>query len=58
MEMDAFVSEVTPEAVSVVAATAPVTAPVTGPVTAPMKPFVDVTGPEKVVLAMIVSSCG
>jgi hypothetical protein len=54
MEMDAFVSEVTPEAVSVVAATAPVTVPVT----APMKPFVDVTGPEKVVLAMIVSSCG
>jgi hypothetical protein len=36
----------------------PVTLPVTLPVTAPMKPFVDVTGPEKVVLAMIVSSCG
>jgi len=28
------------------------------PVTVPMKPFVDVTGPEKVVDAMIVSSCG
>jgi hypothetical protein len=54
MEMDAFVRDVTPEAVSVVAATGPATAPVT----APMKPFVDVTGPEKVVLAMIVSSCG
>jgi hypothetical protein len=54
MEMDALVSEATPEAVSVVAATGPATAPVT----APMKPFVDVTGPEKVVLAMIVSSCG
>jgi hypothetical protein len=54
MEMDALVNEATPEAVSVVAATGPATAPVT----APMKPFVDVTGPEKVVLAMIFSSCG
>jgi hypothetical protein len=31
----------------------PVTLPVTFPVTAPIKPFVDVTGPEKVVDAMI-----
>ena len=43
---------------NVVAVTEPVMLPVMLPVTVPMKPFCDVTGPEKVVLAMIVSSCG
>jgi hypothetical protein len=44
-------------AVPLSAVTLPVTAtvaPVTLPVTLPIKPFVDVTGPEKVVDAMIV----
>jgi hypothetical protein len=45
MEIEALVRDVTPEAVNVVASTAPATAPVT----APTKPLVDVTGPEKVV---------
>jgi hypothetical protein len=39
MEMDALVSDATPEAVSVVAATAPVTVPVTLPVMLPSKPL-------------------
>jgi hypothetical protein len=50
MEIEALVRETTPEAVRVVAATAPVTAPVT----APTKPLVEVTGPEKVVEAMMI----
>jgi len=47
---------IAPRAVEVVVVEVkvPVTLPVVLPVTAPIKPFVDVTGPENVVDAMIV----